>query len=210
MISVPAFAAGARIVRGGLAALAYDECEYAWQMLAIVDSLVRRGLLAWPEVMALHQRSAKPPLLVDVAAAFSLLLGPARPPYAIAATMAVTNAITAIVVFRLARDLFSPRAAVAALLALGAIPAPAFYSAKLFPEPLVTLLLFVLVANLFSTRPRSPVWRALTLGATIGEASSRRRRSRLSRRGRSPSAGLRARDSGPMPRRSGEVCWRAA
>src|SRR5262245_17585996 len=92
LISVPAFAAGARIVRGGLAALAYDECEYAWQMLAIADSLVGRGLLAGPEVMALHQSSAKPPLLVDVAAVFSLLLGPARTPYAIAATMAVTNA----------------------------------------------------------------------------------------------------------------------
>jgi 4-amino-4-deoxy-L-arabinose transferase-like glycosyltransferase len=168
LLVAPAVVAATRIVRGGLPALMYDECEYARQTLETADQLFRRGLLVWPEVIALHQPYSKPPLLVDVAAAFLAVVGRSRPVYAIAATMAATTLLTSLVVFRLARELFSVRAAVVALLALGAIPAYALYSSRLYPEPLVTLLLFLLLAELFASSRRPAAWRALVLGATMG------------------------------------------
>src|SRR5262245_36106929 len=97
LITIPAFVAGRRLLHVGLEAFFCAECEYARQMLQTADHLFRRGILVWPEVIALHQPFAKPPLLVDVATAFLLLLGRSRASHAIAATMALTTLLTSLI-----------------------------------------------------------------------------------------------------------------
>lgn len=164
---LPAATAGVRIFRGGLPSLAYDECEYALQMLETAELLFRRGLLAWPDIVAWHQQYAKPPLLVDLSAGVLLLVGQVRVVGALAVTMVVVTALTSIAVFRLVRALFCLRTALLSVTAVGAIPASGLLASRFFPEPLVTLLLVLLLGVLFSPHPRAPTTRTLLLAAVV-------------------------------------------
>jgi 4-amino-4-deoxy-L-arabinose transferase-like glycosyltransferase len=168
LLFLPAATAGVRIFRGGLPALAYDECEYAMQMLETAEMLFQRGLLRWPEIVAQYQPYAKPPLLVDIAAGVLFFVGRSHAVHAIAVTMIGITALTSVAVYRLVRDLFSASTAVLAVLALGALPAGGLFASKFFPEPLVTLLLVVLLAVLFAPSVRESRRRMLALAAVVG------------------------------------------
>jgi 4-amino-4-deoxy-L-arabinose transferase-like glycosyltransferase len=167
LLFLPGATAGVRIFRGGLPALAYDECEYAMQMLETAEMLFQRGLLLWPEIVAQYQPYVKPPLLVDIAAGVLFFVGRSHAVHAIAVTMIGITALTSVAVYRLVRDLFSASTAVLAVLALGAVPAGGLFASKFFPEPLVTLLLVLLLAVLFTPSARESRRRTLLLAAVV-------------------------------------------
>ncbi len=168
LIAIPTATVTWRVMDGGLGALVYDECEYVQFAIETYDRLIDRGLLRWPLTIANDQHYAKPPLYVNALSLGLLLVG--RPAVATAlglvSGLAVASLLT--ITWALLRRIAGPRAAVFALLAIGAVPSFQHYSGAVYPEAIITLLVVGAFAVMFWPSEIFSYRRAALLGLLGG------------------------------------------
>ncbi len=152
----------------GPTSLAWDEGEYVLAALNTADRLEGSSLTHWPHVVRHDQHYAKPPLLVNILAAWLVLLGPSHLMSTIAGNALTTSLALYAIVALWAGRLCGGRGAFLGVLAVGAMPILGRIAAQVFPEPLVLLLVVATAATLLWPAPRWPAWRIGLLGVEIG------------------------------------------
>jgi len=169
LILLSSLLAGLYLPICGAAALGWDDSEYISQALATHDQVKDAGVWTWPQYVARHQQYLKPPLLVNLLAGATLILGRSHIWGAAGVVLALSSLALLAAVWHMVSRSFGGAGALAALLAVSGLPVVVAYSPQVVVEVQLAAIVLWMLALLVDSPQGWPGARwALMLGLLLG------------------------------------------